>query len=165
MKKLHTALSILAALATGTAGRAEDASKDQLVRGAYLARIMDCGGCHTPRDAKGVPVESAALSGGTVGFEMPGLATFWPPNLTQDATGLAGWSQAQVVAAIRTGVRPDGRVLAPVMPWGSFSAMTDEDAEALAAYLLSLPGVANKVPDPLAPGEAATMPFYRVTLP
>ena len=165
MKQLPFALSFVAALASGTAAHADSASPDQLARGAYLARITDCGGCHTPRDAQGVPIEAAALSGGTIGFEIPGLATFWPPNLTQDATGLAGWSQEQIVAAIRTGVRPDGRILAPVMPWGSFSAMTDEDAEALAAYLLSLPGVANKVPAPLPPDGAATMPFYRVTLP
>lgn len=167
MKELFLAL-FLTAMAASTAARAEEDDETQaaqIARGAYLARIMDCGGCHTPRDATGAPVETAYLSGATVGFEIPGMATFWPSNLTRDPTGLAGWSQDEIVTAIRTGLRPDGRILSPVMPWPSFAAMTDEDAKALAAFLLSLPGIENKVPDPLPPGEAAKLPFYRVTMP
>jgi mono/diheme cytochrome c family protein len=166
MKSLDPVAAFLTlTLVAGSSAQAEDYTDARLARGAYLAQIMDCGGCHTPRGATGVPIADAGLSGGTVGFEIPGLATFWPPNLTQHPTGLAGWSEADIVTAIRTGVRPDGRVLAPAMPSISFSRLTDEDAQALAAYLLSLPGMANKVPDPLAAGEPAQLPFYRVTLP
>lgn len=154
-------LAILA-LCLPALAHAED---DKLARGAYLARVMDCGGCHTPRGPDGAPILDRALTGGTVGFEIPGLGTFWPPNLTPDATGLAGWSEDALVAAIRTGQRPDGRILAPAMPWLSFAGLTDQDAHALAAYLLSLPPTSNAVPPPVAPGGEAVAPFYRVTLP
>jgi hypothetical protein len=32
-------------------------------------------------------------------------------------TGLGNWTKKQIVIAIQTGVRPDGRLLAPAMPW------------------------------------------------
>ncbi|MCA0433695.1 MAG: c-type cytochrome [Proteobacteria bacterium] len=156
----------LALLVLGTTPAfAEEVDSARLARGQYLSRIMDCAGCHMPRGPDGAPIAEAGLSGGTVGFEIPGLGTFWPPNLTPDKTGLAGWSEAELVAAIRKGVRPDGRILAPVMPWPSFLYLTDEDAGALAAYLLSLPPAENQVPAPIGPGGAAPAPFYRVTLP
>lgn len=138
---------------------------DPVDRGAYLARIMDCAGCHMPRGADGAPIAGAGLSGGTVGFEIPGLGIFWGPNLTPDATGLGGWSAAEIVAAIRTGQRPDGRILAPAMPWPAYAGLSDADAAALAAYLASLPAVAAPRIDPVGSAAAAPAPFYRVTLP
>lgn len=61
------------------------------------------------------------------------------PNLTADAdTGLGAWTDEQVIMAIRQGVRPDGRSLAPVMAWASRSRLSDEDALAIAAYLRSV---------------------------
>ncbi|MEI9889966.1 MAG: hypothetical protein WDN45_04385 [Caulobacteraceae bacterium] len=59
------------------------------------------------------------------------------------------------MAAITTGVTPDGRILSPAMPWPDFSHLTKDDAEAVAAYLQSLPPVANKTPAPGAPKPAA----------
>ncbi len=160
MQTLLTAVALsLAALPAAAA----DAT--QIARGGYMVRIMDCAGCHMPRDATGAPVFAAGLSGGTIGFEMPGIGIFWPPNLTPDATGLGGWSSDQIVTALRQGQRPDGRMLAPVMPWGSFAGLTDEDAQAIAAFLQSLPPVANPVPGPLAAGAPAPAPFFRVVLP
>lgn len=134
-------------------------------RGAYLASIMDCAGCHAPRDAGGVPIAGGGLSGGTVGFEVPGLGAYWPPNLTPHETGLAGWSTADIVAAIRSGRRPDGRMLAPAMPWSNYSHLTDEDAAALAAFLRSLEPVDHQVPPPTGPGASAPAPFFRLVSP
>jgi mono/diheme cytochrome c family protein len=58
-------------------------------RGAYLVRIMDCSGCHTPGALKGQADESRYLGGADAGFEIPGLGIFYPPNLTPDPeTGL-----------------------------------------------------------------------------
>ena len=51
------------------------------------------------------------------------------------------------------------------MPWQSYAALSDADAEALAAYLKSLEPVDAPVLGPVGPGEAADAPFYRVTLP
>ena len=134
-------------------------------RGAYLASIMDCSGCHMPRDGKGAPIASAGLSGGTIGFEVPSLGVFWPPNLTPHETGLAGWSIGEIVDVIRTGVRPDGRILAPAMPWANYSHLTDQDAAALAAYLKSLEPIERQVPQPIAPGADASAPLYRFVAP
>jgi hypothetical protein len=36
-------------------------------------------------------------------------------------------------------VRPDGRVLAPIMPWHAFASPTKQDAEAIVAFLRSVP--------------------------
>ena len=134
-------------------------------RGAYLASIMDCGGCHAPRDAGGAPIEGGGLSGGTIGFEVPGLGVFWPPNLTPHETGLAGWSTAEIVAAIRSGTRPDGRTLAPAMPWSNYSHLTDDDAAALAAFLQSLEPVEHQVPAPAGPGATGPAPFFQLVSP
>ena len=137
----------------------------RVARGAYLAAIMDCGGCHTPRAADGAPIVTAGLSGGNVGFEIPGLGIFWASNLTPHKSGLKGWSTRQIVDAIRTGTRPDGRMLAPAMPWPSFAHLSDEDAEALALYLRSLPPAESTASSPVGSARDAKAPFYRVTLP
>ena len=106
------------------------ASSAQEDRGAYLIQIMDCGGCHTPGALKGQPDMSRSLGGADVGFELPGLGIFYPPNLTSDETGAGSWSEAEIIAAVTTGVRPDGRVLAPIMPYHAYSALTEDDARA-----------------------------------
>jgi mono/diheme cytochrome c family protein len=137
-----------------------------LKRGEYLSRIMDCGGCHTPGAMAGKPDMTRALGGGDVGFEMPGLGIFYPPNLTPDPdTGLGSWTVPQIVKAVREGVRPDGRQLAPIMPWPSYGALTDADANALASYLKSLPAVAAKAPAPVGPGEQAPRPYLKLVMP
>jgi hypothetical protein len=76
-----------------------------------------------------------------------GRWSFRRPESTPDKdTGLGEWTSEQIVAAIRKGKRPDGSELSGVMPWASFSHLTDEDALAIAAFLKSLPAVANKTP-------------------
>ena len=159
----HRLATVVPLLALAIPAASADAA--EVSRGQYLASIMDCGGCHTPRDAGGVPIAGAGLSGGTVGFEVPGLGAFWPPNLTPDETGLAGWTERDIVDAIRTGVRPDGRLLSPAMPWANYAYLTDSDAAALAAYLRSLEPVAHHVPRPVGPGAAATAPLFRLITP
>jgi hypothetical protein len=134
-------------------------------RGEYLARIMDCGGCHTTGVFLGEPDPARYLGGSEVGFLIPGLGIFYPPNLTPDETGLGAWSEDDIIRAVRTGVRPDGRELAPAMPWHSYAALTDEDAMALATFLKSLPPVQNKVPGPFGPGEEAGAPYLTVAMP
>jgi len=155
------------AAATALAALALPALADAaLDRGAYLARIMDCGGCHTPTGPDMAPDETRFLAGGAFGFGLPGLGVFYPPNLTPDMeTGLGAWSAAEIVAALRTGVRPDGRELAPIMPWRSYAAITDEDAQALARYLKSLTPIVNAVPGPVADGAAAPAPYLAMVLP
>ena len=108
----------------------------------------------------------ADLGGSDVGFELPGLGVFHGPNLTPDReTGLGNWTDAQILAALQTGVRPDGRVLAPIMPWHAFAQLTKQDADAIVAFLRSLPPVAHKVPGPFGPTEAPTSFVMKIVPP
>jgi mono/diheme cytochrome c family protein len=135
-------------------------------RGQYLVAISACGDCHTPGSLLGAPDASRLLAGSEVGFQMPGVGVFYPPNLTPDAeTGLGTWTEAEIIAAIQTGARPDGRILAPIMPWRGLAALTPQDASAIAAYLKSLPAVKNKVPGPFGVGEQPTSFVMKVVPP
>jgi mono/diheme cytochrome c family protein len=153
--------------AVTTVDRAQ-ASVDEarLARGAYLAGIMDCGGCHTPGALIGKPDAARHLAGGDVGFAVPGLGVFFPPNLTPDrASGLGAWRAEDIVRAVREGVRPDGRVLVPAMPWHAYAALTDEDAADLAAYLQSLPPLTTPRLGPYAAEEPVPAPYFTVAAP
>jgi mono/diheme cytochrome c family protein len=138
----------------------------QVARGRYLVRLGGCTDCHTPGHLLGKEDITRYLGGGDVGFEVPELGVFVPPNLTPDNdTGLGSWTKQQIVTAIRTGVRPDGRVLAPIMPWRSLATLTDGDAYAIAEFLKGLPPVAHKVPGPFGPGEKPPVPHMAVLPP
>ena len=54
--------------------------------------------------------------------------------------------------SLKTGNKPDGKQMLPPMPWPNLIHLSDADANALAAYLMSLPPVSHKVPDALPPG-------------
>jgi hypothetical protein len=156
----------LAAACLEAAPKAQAADTVKVKRGEYLAAIMDCGGCRTPGALAGRPDMSARLGGSDVGFQIPDLGTFYPPNLTPHAeAGIGSWDEAGIITALRTGVRPDGRELAPAMPWRSYSAISDEDALALVAYLKSLPAVDRKVPAPVGPSEKPPAPYFTVVVP
>ena len=162
--RIRTAVAVIALSCAPLApALADDAA---VARGKYLVTIGGCQDCHTPGHFLGKPDMARALGGSEVGFEMPGLGTFYGPNLTSDkATGLGAWTDEQIVTAIQTGVRPDGRVLAPIMPWRALSVLTKPDAAAVVAYLRSLPPVANKVPGPFGPAEPATSFVSRISPP
>ena len=159
-----TSLLLASVLGVGTSqARAADAA---LARGEYLAHIMDCAGCHTTGVFFGRPDPAKYLGGSEVGFMIPGLGIFYPPNLTPDEeTGIGTWSKADLIKAVRTGVRPDGRELAPIMPWHAYSALTDEDADALATFLKSIPPVLNKAPQPVGADGPATAPYLAIVVP
>jgi mono/diheme cytochrome c family protein len=129
----------------------------EIARGKYLVQFGGCIDCHTPGYFFGKPDMPRALAGSEVGFEIPGLGVFYGPNLTSDkATGLGNWSKQQIVTALQKGTRPDGRELAPIMPWRAFANLTKSDANAIAAYLKRLPPLSNKVPGPFGPNEKPT---------
>jgi hypothetical protein len=114
---------------------------DALVeKGAYLSRITGCEGCHSPHDEQGKVAADRLMAGGDHPIRTGGGAVV-PPNITPDKeAGIGAWDVAAIALAIRAGKTPDGRVLSAAMPWRTqFSALTEEDARAIAAYLLSLP--------------------------
>ena len=112
---------------------------------------MGCSDCHTPGGLTPKPDVARFLAGSDADFVVPGLGTFAPPNLTPDkATGLGSWTADQIVTAVTTGVRPDGRILGPPMPVQDFKNLSKSDAYAIAAHLQSLPPVSHRVPGPAA---------------
>lgn len=151
---------------TATASSAGAADKKAIERGKYLVTFGGCFDCHTAGYFFGKPDMARYLGGSDVGFEMPGLGVFVGPNLTPDPeTGLGKWTEAQIVTALQTGKRPDGRELATIMPWRSFANLTKSDAQAIAAYLKSLKPVAHQVPGPFGPDEKAPVFRMRVVPP
>ena len=132
----------------------------QVARGKYLVTVGGCNDCHTPGYFLGKPDFKRELAGSDVGFELPDGGVVVGRNLTPDKdTGLGSWTDQQIAIAIRAGVRPDGRVLAPVMPWPALSKLTQADADAIVSYLRQLPPVKNKIPGPIKSGEA--IPVFR----
>ena len=92
--------------------------------------------------------------------------SFPAPNITPDKqTGIGNWTPEQIVAAIQSGVRPDGRVLAPIMPWQAFAHLTKDDAMAIAAFLQNVEPVSNKVSGPFKPGEKVSTFTFRILPP
>jgi mono/diheme cytochrome c family protein len=143
-----------AAVVVAAASASAVAADKQIERGRYLVTLGGCTDCHTPGHFLGKPDMARYLGGSDVGFFVPGLGTFYGRNLTSDKeTGLGNWSMDQIVVAMTTGKRPDGRVLAPIMPWMAFAHLTKSDARAIAAYLKSVPPVKNAVGGPFGPGE------------
>jgi mono/diheme cytochrome c family protein len=104
-------------------------------RGEYLARAGNCMGCHTERG--GTP-----YAGGRA-IATP-FGDVFAPNLTPDpATGLGQWSNADFWAALHQGRSKDGRLLTPAFPYTNYALVTQQDADALFAYLQSLPAVSQ----------------------
>ncbi|KFN50050.1 c-type cytochrome [Arenimonas composti] len=114
------------------------------------AELLD----HTPRRREAPPVAATAAYGDYLaqvctgchgadfaGQRVPGTPPELPPaaNLTPHADGLAGWSEADFLRAIREGRRPDGSEIHPFMPWRTYSRMTDVELQAIWAHLSRLP--------------------------
>ena len=106
-------------------------------RGALLVDgPAHCGACHTPKTFLGGDKTAQYLQGSP-------LQGWSAPNITNDArTGLGGWSVDDVAAYLKTG---HNRITAATGPMAeaidlSTSRMTDDDVNAIATYLKSLPG-------------------------
>ena len=158
---LRTSIAVLAlGAAFGCGGAAADEA--QIQRGKYLVSIAGCSDCHTPGGLLGKPDMSRYLGGSDTGFAIPGAGVFVGQNVTPDReTGIGDWSSADIVKALRTGKQPNGAALSGVMP--VFAQLADPDAEAIAAFLKSLPPVKNKVPGPIKPGNPVNV-FVSVVL-
>ncbi len=129
-------------VAFGGGARAET----PLERGTYLMRsVVACGNCHAVRGDKGQILAEKGLSGGMLFDEGPFKA--YASNITPDSeTGIGKWSDAQLVKAIREGVRPDKRIVGPPMPVEFYRDMSDRDVAAIVVYLRAQPAVKNEVP-------------------
>lgn len=156
--RVLTALVTLGA-AWPLAAAADETAVETVQRGKYLVTIMDCVGCHTDGYLAGSPDPGRYLAGSSIGFGGP-EGIVYPPNLTShEDNGLGGWSDDEIILAIRAGQRPDGRRLAPVMPWPNYASLTEEDARAIVAFLRSLPPNDFRPPRPVPAGQPAPAPY------
>lgn len=111
---------------------------DQIARGEKLANL--CVSCHTPDNQ--LPLSGSNFA---AKFEFPPLGTLYAPNLTP-AGNIQDWTDGEVIRAIREGIHKDGRSLL-VMPSATMRNMSDEDVQALVAYLRSQPATGNPTQD------------------
>lgn len=123
---------------------------ERVARGSYLVnQAMSCGACHTTREGAFALTGERAdmyLAGNVLELPKNGIKV-WIPNLTSDVeTGLGGWSDDEIMRAIRDGVGQDGHLMFPLMPFSSFRYVSDEDLRAIVAYLRSVPPVKHKRP-------------------
>lgn len=108
-------------------------------RGAYLARVGNCMGCHTAR--------GGAPGAGGLPIATP-FGTLFTSNLTPDAeTGLGGWTAAAFWRALHHGRGADGRLLYPAFPYTHTTLVTRADSDALFTYFNSLPAVHKSPPE------------------
>jgi mono/diheme cytochrome c family protein len=121
-------------------------SPELVARGEILATAGNCASCHTTKDGQ-------PYAGG-LGIATP-FGTLYTSNLTPDpATGIGRWSEPAFARALHEGVARDGTHLFPAFPFDHFTRVTDDDVQALYAYLLTRSPVtftppANTVPFPL----------------
>jgi mono/diheme cytochrome c family protein len=115
---------------------AKTTDSSSVARGKYIVEgLSRCGQCHTPRDGNGNPEAAEALQGAAVWLESAEPVEDWPLKAPRIA-GIPPASDADMVKLLTTGIWTDGKPLRPPMPQ---FRMTESDAEAVVAYLKSLP--------------------------
>ncbi|MHA3977215.1 c-type cytochrome [Halovulum sp. GXIMD14794] len=168
MRNKYIGLAVLglSAWAQGAA-----AQEDPVARGKYLVEgIMGCGNCHTPMGPEGFLMDQ--MLGGRL-VEKNDAFTAIAPNITPGGR-VDEWSDEDLARAIREGIRPDGSVIGPPMPFPMYRGIGDEDLAAVVAYLRTVPAVENdpgkstyNIPLPPAygpPVESVTAPERGVTV-
>ncbi len=102
-------------------------------RGEYLTRAGNCMACHTDRGG-------APWAGGRA-LATP-FGTVYAGNLTPDArTGLGAWTDDDFWRALHHGRSRDGRMLYPAFPYTHYTRITRADADAMYAFLRTVPPV------------------------
>ncbi len=122
-----------------TAGqKAASAPADQgsVERGRYLVEnVAMCEECHTPRDANGNLDESRRLQGASIWITPVHPTTNWA-NRAPALAGFEGFTEEQGEQILEKGVGPNGL---PIQPPMHIYHMNHADAQAIIAYLRSLP--------------------------
>jgi len=118
---------------------------DQVAYGGYIVTALaHCFECHTPIGPTG-PDMSKMGAGGLKIVLAPGMEVM-TANITPDPeTGIGKWTDDQIKAALTKGVTPTGGQISPPMPFPWFKNMTDQDLNAVVAYLRTIPPVVNAV--------------------
>lgn len=117
------------------------------VNGETMFHIGGCASCHaTPGQA-----DTSKLGGGLA--LQTTFGTFKVPNISSDAaSGIGGWTEAQFLDAMLSGVGRDGQHLYPSFPYTSYQRMRIDDVRDLYAFLRTVP------PDPTV-SQPHQLPF------
>ncbi len=107
---------------------------ESVARGGYLVRAGNCMTCHTERGG-------APFAGGRA-IDTP-FGTVYASNITPHPSGIGDWSPDQFWRALHNGRSRDGRLLYPAFPYPNYTFVTRADADAMYAYLRSVPPVAR----------------------
>lgn len=109
------------------------APAERVARGAYLAKAGDCMACHTTRGGQ-------PYAGGRA-LQTP-FGSVIAPNISADRqTGIGAWTADDFWRALHHGKSRDGRLLYPAFPYPNYTRITRDDADALYAYLQTVPAV------------------------
>jgi mono/diheme cytochrome c family protein len=119
---------------------------DVVARGATLAAAGYCSTCHT--------VPGGQPFGG--GYAMKSaFGTIYSTNISPDReTGIGTWSKDAFRRAMHEGVARDGSHLFPAFPYDHFTKISDDDVDAIYAFIMSqkpvyVPAIPNALIPPL----------------
>ena len=116
------------------------AADDKVERGKYLVEeVSKCQDCHTPRNADGSFDKAKWLKGATLDVAPIKEMAGWhktSPDLTGSSRLFERWQVKGLTEFLMTAKNPRGGKADPPMP---DYHMNKEDAEAVVAYLKSLP--------------------------
>jgi mono/diheme cytochrome c family protein len=126
---------------------AADDPQEMVKRGTYLINgPVACANCHTPRGPDMSFLPGMDYAGG---FKIVDPAfEVYSANITPDKeTGIGGWTDAQIITAIREGKTREGRINFPPMPVPTYNNMSDDDVKAIVAFLRTVKPVRHQVPE------------------
>jgi mono/diheme cytochrome c family protein len=123
---------------------------DRLAYGKYLTSIGMCAECHTPRNDKDQPLEGMEFAGG---WEMhaPSFAVTTANITPHPSTWMGKATKEEFIGRFRSfaslaaasAEAKDGKNT--LMPWISYSGMSDEDLGAIYDYLKTVKPIYNQV--------------------
>lgn len=114
-------------------------------QGRYLVSgVAQCVKCHSP-SASGLPAKSYFS-----GVVPANNTTIFAPNITPDATGLAGWTADDIATALKAGTAKGGASLCGSMPSAAkgYGGMSDADAHAIGVYLTAIAPISKAAAAP-----------------
>lgn len=127
-----------------------EATPERLARGKYLANhVTVCIDCHSQRNWD---YFSGPIIPGTEGeggfhfgrdYGLPG--EIYAKNITP--AGIGKMTDGELFRTITSGVRKNGEVLFPTMPYPEFNKLSDEDLYSIIAYIRTLKPIEHAVPE------------------
>lgn len=85
------------------------------------------------------------MGGEYFGPEMGFPGTFYSKNITP--TNLGDWTDGEIFRVITTGVKRNGEVIFPVMPYENYRKLDRQDIYDIIAYVRSLQPLENQIPN------------------